>query len=135
MFQNNKYKRLVESIVTKKVNKLFNLDEGANGHSKGQGLDTKKIVKILKKNGFVFDHSKGDHDYYKHPDRPKSMFSVTVPYMNRMIWRRLCKEHNINTNLWTKTSLNLKSVRFFVTSPRFKLGTNALEGRCSIQLS
>lgn len=99
MFQNNKYKRLVESIVTKKVNKLFNLDEGANGHSKGQGLDTKKIVKILKKNGFVFDHSKGDHDYYKHPDRPKSMFSITVPYMNRMIWRRLCKEHNINTNL------------------------------------
>ena len=45
MFQNNKYKRLVESIVTKKVNELFNLDEGANGHSKGQGLDTKKIVK------------------------------------------------------------------------------------------
>ena len=99
MFQNNKYKKLVESIVTDKINGLLNLDEGANGHSKGQGLDTKKIVKILRKNGFVFDHSKGDHDYYKHPDRPKSMFSVTVPYMNRMIWRRLCKEHNINTNL------------------------------------
>ena len=99
MFQNNKYKRLVESIVSKKVNRLLNLDEGANGHTKGHGLDTKKIVKILKKNGFVFDHSKGDHNYYKHPDRPKSMFAVTAPYMNRMIWRRICKEHNISTNL------------------------------------
>ena len=79
MFQNNKYKRLVESIVTKKVNKLFNLDEGANGHSKGQGLERHQPI--------------------------------------------------------NKTSLNLKSVRFFVTSPRFKLGTDALEGRCSIQLS
>lgn len=98
-----KLKRLIESVVNKNLNRFLNeseiLDEGANGHSKGQGLETRKLIKILKKNGYVYDHSKGDHDYYKHPDKPMSMFSVTQPYMNRMIWRRMCKEHNIDTNL------------------------------------
>ena len=54
MFQNHQYKRLVETIVTKKVNKIFKLDEGAKGHFKRQALDTNKIEKTLQ--GTQYQH-------------------------------------------------------------------------------
>ncbi|MHC4532007.1 MAG: type II toxin-antitoxin system HicA family toxin [Planctomycetota bacterium] len=40
-----------------------------------------KLIRALKRAGFVFDHQTGSHRFYTHPDRPTKI--VTVPYHNK----------------------------------------------------
>ncbi|MFO7979722.1 MAG: type II toxin-antitoxin system HicA family toxin [Candidatus Aminicenantes bacterium] len=40
-------------------------------------LTPKKVIKILKKHGFVLDHTTGSHKVYYHPQNKRR---VTIPY-------------------------------------------------------
>lgn len=44
-------------------------------------ITPKKLIRALRKAGFVFLHQTGSHRYYYHPDRPKKI--VTVPFHNK----------------------------------------------------
>jgi len=45
-------------------------------------LTSKRVIKILEKDGFVLDHSSGSHLIYYHPVKRKR---VTVPFHRRDI--------------------------------------------------
>ena len=47
---------------------------------------------IIKKNGFVYDHSTGGHDMYK---RGNKIISLPSNNINPMIFRCLIKENNM----------------------------------------
>ena len=47
------------------------------------------VARVLKRAGFVFDHAKGSHQYYRHPDRPRS---IPVPFHPGDIKRGLLHE-------------------------------------------
>lgn len=74
------------------------LNEGSNGHSKGNGLDFRKLYKILRKNGFEIIRYDSDHAYFSDASG-KRKFPLSMPYVNRMIWRRIVKENGINVNV------------------------------------
>lgn len=60
---------------------------------KGKKTYTRReCLLIIKNNGFVYDHSTGDHDIYV---RGKEKISLVARGTNPMIFRRLMKEHNL----------------------------------------
>lgn len=53
----------------------------------------KKFIQLLKKNGFVYDRSSGNHDIYV-----RNGSHISVPYdveINAVLARRLIKENNL----------------------------------------
>jgi predicted RNA binding protein YcfA (HicA-like mRNA interferase family) len=44
----------------------------------------REVIRALTRAGFVLDHSRGSHRYYRHPNRPGV---VVVPYHNRALKR------------------------------------------------
>ncbi len=52
----------------------------------------KECLRIVKNNGFVFDHSTGGHNIYKRNGKTLSLPSVNI---NPMMFRRLMREHNM----------------------------------------
>jgi len=43
-------------------------------------LTPKKVIKILKQQGFYLDHSTGSHEVYYHPEKKRR---VTVPFQRK----------------------------------------------------
>ncbi len=54
----------------------------------------REIKRILKKNGYHVERTKGDHEIWV---SDSSTRHITVPYknINRMVWQRLVKENNL----------------------------------------
>lgn len=55
-------------------------------------LKYKDCARALRKNGFVELHQKGSHVKW---ERGGKHLVLKVQNVNRMIWRRLCKEHHL----------------------------------------
>ena len=51
----------------------------------------KDADRVLRRNGFVWDRSRGSHHYYTR-DGKGIVINIRT---NRMVWRRLCKEHGL----------------------------------------
>lgn len=62
----------------------------------GNGFKYRLIHHILIKNGFTLGKCKGSHQKYYKNNR---MLVVSVNGVNEMLWKRLCQEHNINTDV------------------------------------
>lgn len=71
------------------------------GKSSGKSKTKMKVYnsrearKIIRKNGWKYSHSRGDHDYYKKDGK----LMVIGCHLNRMIWERLVYENDINLNI------------------------------------
>lgn len=55
----------------------------------------REIRKILKKNGYVVIRTTGDHNIWEHTVTGDRL-SLNYNKVNRMVWQRLVKEHNID---------------------------------------
>ena len=44
-------------------------------------VSPKRLIRALVRGGFFFQHQRGSHRYYIHPDRPTKI--VTIPYHNK----------------------------------------------------
>ena len=55
-------------------------------------INKRDVLKILKNNGYVFDHQTGSHSIYKNGKRH---MAVNVNKCNKMIMQRLIKEYNL----------------------------------------
>ena len=55
----------------------------------------RECLQIIKKNGFVYDHSTGGHDLYKRGGKTISLPSREI---NSMMFRRLMKENNMKAH-------------------------------------
>ena len=51
----------------------------------------KEADRVLRRNGFVCDRTRGSHHHYVKDDKAVVINIRT----NKMVWRRLCKEHNL----------------------------------------
>ncbi len=58
---------------------------------------TREVEKILKKNGWLKDRTKGDHSQYK-KDGVHGMITVTKK-VNPMVFRRMIKEYSLDVAL------------------------------------
>ncbi len=54
--------------------------------------NVRECLMIIKKNGFVYDHSTGGHDMYRRGNRTISLPSNNI---NPMLFRRLIKENEL----------------------------------------
>lgn len=72
--------------------------EQAIGKSTGKSKTKMKVYnsreakKVVRKNGYTYEYSRGDHDYYM---KGKQRI-VIARNLNRMIWERLVKEYGLN---------------------------------------
>jgi len=65
---------------------------------KSNEYSTREVIRILIDNGFTLERKgKGDHMIYKRGNRTVSI-PVAKKSVNRMMFKRLCKEHGIATN-------------------------------------
>lgn len=73
----------------------------AVGKSKGESKTKMKVYnsreakKILRRNGWIYSRSSGDHTIYKKDNRTIWI----AKSLNRMIWERLVKENQLNLNV------------------------------------
>lgn len=58
----------------------------------GLNFSPREFQKILKKNGFVYDHQTGDHRIWY---RGREHISVTATRLNPVVALRLVKEYNL----------------------------------------
>ena len=58
---------------------------------KTKEFSTMEFERIIRNNGFVFDRQRGDHKIYKR----KGETVVLNKNLNKMVARRLIKEHNL----------------------------------------
>ena len=56
-------------------------------------ITTREAKKILRDNGFKLCRTNGDHFIFKR----NGISCVINEKLNKMVWRRLCKEHNLIT--------------------------------------
>lgn len=59
--------------------------------SRMKTYSTREARKILRANGYKYVGCKGDHFRYV---KDGNLIVITKD-LNKMVWRRLCKEHNI----------------------------------------
>ena len=65
---------------------------------KSNEYSTREVIRILIDNDFTLERKgKGDHMIYKRGNRTVSI-PVAKKSVNRMMFKRLCKEHGIATN-------------------------------------
>lgn len=57
-------------------------------------IELRTAEKILRKNGYYLDRTRGRQSGHRHYVKDKDRVILTVK-VNPMIWRRLCKEHNL----------------------------------------
>lgn len=58
-------------------------------------IDSRKARKIVRKNGWNYDYSIGDHYHYV-----KDGKKIVIGYhLNRIVWERLVHENNLNLNV------------------------------------
>lgn len=65
------------------------------GHS---DMRFNRCRKILQANGFFMRSTRGGHVKFYNPETNKNLV-ITFPAVNRMLWNRLMKEHNINDGI------------------------------------
>ena len=71
--------------------------EQAIGKSTGKNKTKMKVYnsrearQVIRKNGYEYTHSRGDHDYFV-KDNKKIVLNRNL---NRMVWERLVKEHQL----------------------------------------
>lgn len=53
----------------------------------------REFVALLKRNGYEYDRSKGDHKMYR--NKEGNTIAVTTTKLNRMVAARLIKENNL----------------------------------------
>lgn len=68
----------------------------AKNKTKMKVYSTKEAKRIARRNGWVLDHKKGDHFYYKHPDYTRTL--IISDKLNRMVWERCVHEFNLDLN-------------------------------------
>ena len=72
--------------------------EQAIGKSTGRNKTKMKVYnsrearKVVRRNGYEFSHTRGDHDYFIKDGR----MILIARNLNRMIWERLVKEHELD---------------------------------------
>ena len=54
--------------------------------------NSREAKKVVTRNGYTYEYSKGSHAYYKKDNQ----LIVIANNLNRMIWERLVKEHQLN---------------------------------------
>ena len=75
--------------------------EQAIGKSTGKSKTKMKVYnsrearKVVRKNGYTYEYSRGDHDYYFKDNQR----IVIARNLNRMIWERLVKEYQLNLSV------------------------------------
>lgn len=57
-------------------------------------IDWRTAEKILRKNGFEYDRSRGKSSSHRHYVRNGERVIINIR-LNPMVWNRLCKEHNL----------------------------------------
>ena len=61
--------------------------------SKIKAVNRREAGKILKKNGWIYDRSCGDHDIYKHRNHSEI---ISIPAdVNFIMWRKYVKKFNL----------------------------------------
>lgn len=53
--------------------------------------NSREAKQVIIRNGYIYDHTRGDHAYYKKGNRK----IVIARNLNRMIWERLVKEYEL----------------------------------------
>ena len=72
-----------------------------NLHMKGECVIMKKtwtpreFAKLLRKNGYEFDHGNGDHMIYRNASGRPISFNTRGNGLNRMVAQRLIKEYGL----------------------------------------
>ena len=72
----------------------------AIGKSTGKNKTKMKVYssrearQIIRRNGYEYEYSRGDHDYFFKENRR----IVIANHLNRMIWERLVKEYQLDLN-------------------------------------
>ena len=75
--------------------------EQAIGKSTGKNKTKMKVYnsrearQVVRRNGYEYSYSRGDHDYYMKNNRR----IVIARNLNRMIWERLVKEYELDLSL------------------------------------
>ena len=60
--------------------------------AKEKVLNPREARQVLRRNGFIYVKSKGDHDIFERGDE---RITVTSTGLNRMVWRRMVKSHSL----------------------------------------
>ena len=58
---------------------------------------TREAKRIAERNGWILSKKKGDHFYYKHPDRTGIL--IISEGLNRIVWERCVRDFNLNLNV------------------------------------
>lgn len=61
-------------------------------------IQKRDVLKIMRKNGYYVDRVNGSHHIFKNDTKSDSItvsFNQTKNGCNGVIWKRLCKEHNL----------------------------------------
>ena len=73
------------------------------GKSKGKSktkmkvYNTREVMRIVRRNGWVLVRTKGDHYIYEHPDHNKHLTISKKP--NRIVVERCVNEYGLNLNV------------------------------------
>lgn len=54
--------------------------------------NSREAIKIVKKNGYTYQYTKGSHNYF----RKGKQQIIIAKNLNRMIWERLVKEYSLD---------------------------------------
>ena len=71
------------------------------GKSTGENKTKMKVYnsrearQVVRRNGYVYEYSRGDHDYFFRGNRR----IIVAKKLNRMIWERVVKEYELNLNI------------------------------------
>jgi len=60
--------------------------------TKMKGYNSREARKVVRRNGYEFSHARGDHDYFV----IDGDMILIARNLNRMIWERLVKEHELD---------------------------------------
>lgn len=72
------------------------------GKSRGESKTKMKVFnsreakRVARKNGWILVRTRGDHDYYKHPNHRKTL--CIAKSLNRMVWERCVTEYELDLN-------------------------------------
>ena len=73
------------------------------GKSKGERktkmrvYNSREAMRIARKNGWIYVRSKGDHNYFRHPNHTKVL--CISYHLNRIVWERCVTEFNLDLNV------------------------------------
>lgn len=60
-------------------------------------FNSREAKRIARKNGWTLIRTRGDHNYYRHPDYRKVL--CIAGDLNRIVWERCVTEFGLNLNV------------------------------------